>query len=245
MQITVLEKTPAKATFLISKAGENGIAFVNALRRAIISQLPAFAMEDITFYENNSALYNEYIANRLGLVPLTWEEGIADDAKISLTLSMDGPCTVYSRDIKSTDDTIKVYSQNIPVAVLGLDQRLRFEAVAIKGTSKAHAKFQSAHAAFANLAKMTAAKKIDDELVIHEYPATSEKPEEFAKKHMELCDYNLEYVRIGDSIYKIELEPDEYLFTVESYNNIEATKQFWRGVSLLKAKLTELAAEIK
>lgn len=245
MQITVLESNAAKASFLVTKAGDNGTAAMNAIRRAIISQLESFAINEVTVYENNSALYNEYIANRLGLIPLTYDAEVADDAKIAFTLSADGPCTVYSRDIKSTDEKIKVFSQNIAIAVLGLDQRLRFEAVAVKGIAKKHAKFQCAHASFANLCKLTVAKKVEDDLVVHDYPAVNESAEEFAKKHPELCDYLLEYVKIGDVAYKVEAVDDAFIFQVESYNNITAEKQFWRAVTLIKSKLEELAKELK
>jgi DNA-directed RNA polymerase subunit D len=247
MKITVLEKSASKASFLVSGAGATGTAVVNAARRAIIGQLESFAVDQVTIYENNSALYDEYIAARIGLVPLSWEEDVSDDAKIALTLAAEGPCTVYSRDLKSTDEKIKPFFENIPIAVLGLDQKLRLEAVAVKGTAKKHAKFQCAHAAYANLCKLTPAKKVDDELVIHDYPAREAglSVEDFAKKHQELCNYNLEYVRVGEDEFKVETVDDAFIFSVESYNNVPAEQQFYRGVALVKSRLEALAKELK
>jgi DNA-directed RNA polymerase subunit D len=245
MQITVLESNPAHASFLISKAGDEGTAYLNGVRRAIISQLESFAIEDVTVYENNSALFNEYITHRLGLIPLTYEESMAADAAVEFSLMAEGPCTVYSRDLKTADEKIHVFSQNIPIAVLGLDQKLRLEATAVRGIAKTHAKFQCAHASFAQLCELTVAKKVDEDDVVQAYAATSEKPEEFAKKHPELCDFNLEHVKIGDTVYKVDCKEDEFLFYVESYNNIPAQKQFERAVEMVKSKLVELSKELK
>jgi DNA-directed RNA polymerase subunit D len=245
MQITSLESTPSKAAFLIAKAGQDGTAILNALRRAIVSQLECFAVEDVTVYENNSALFNEYIAHRLGLVPLSYEESATPDAKVEFSLVAEGPCTVYSRDLKTADEKVRVFAQNIPIAVLGLDQKLRLEATAVLGTAKTHAKFQCAHASFSQLAELTSARKVAEDDIVQTYPETKEKPEEFAKKHPELCDFNLEYVQIGDDVYKVECKPDEFLFYVESYNNVPAQKQFERAVELVKSKLSELSKEMK
>jgi DNA-directed RNA polymerase subunit D len=245
MQITPLENTPARASFLITKTGEEGTAMLNALRRAIISQLECFAIEDVTVYENNSALFNEYIAHRLGLIPLSYEETATPDAQVEFSLVAEGPCTVYSRDLKTADEKVRVFAQNIPIAVLGLDHKLRLEAVAVLGTAKTHAKFQCAHASFAALAQLTAEKKVADDDIVQTYPASSLKPEEFAKAHPELCDFNLEYVQVGDVVYKVDCKTDEFLFFVESYNNVPASKQFERGVEMLKSKLLELSKEMK
>ena len=245
MQITVLENTPTRAGFLITKAGPEGIAYLNAIRRAIISQLPSFAIEDVTVYENNSALFNEYIAHRLGLIPLTYEESMVPDAQVEFSLMAEGPCTVYSRDLKTADEKVRVFAQNVPIAVLGLDQKLRLEAVAILGTAKTHAKFQCAHASYAALTELTPQKKVSEDDIVQTYAASSEKPEEFAKKHPELCDFNLEHVKIGETAYKVECKDDSFLFYVESYNNIPAEKQFENAVALVKAKLSELSAALK
>ena len=62
-------------------------ALLNAMRRAIISEIPAMSIDEVDFYENNSALFNDYLANRMGMIPLTWEDGIEDDAKIAFSLN--------------------------------------------------------------------------------------------------------------------------------------------------------------
>lgn len=141
MQIEILKNEGSK---LVGKAKGVSVPFMNSLRRAVLSELEAYAIEDVDFYENNSSMFNEYLANRLALVPLTYEKSLAENAEISLSLNSEGPCMVYSRDLKSSDETIKVFNDNIPIIKLGANQKLRLEAKVARGIAKKHAKFQSA-----------------------------------------------------------------------------------------------------
>lgn len=118
------------------------VAFANLLRRYGIGNVPVFAIDKVTFYENSSALFDEYMAHRLGQVPLLSESGRAAD-EIALTMDVEGPCTVYTRELKSMDSKIKSALDNIPLLRLLEGQNLRLEAKARRGVGKEHAKFQA------------------------------------------------------------------------------------------------------
>ncbi|MFA7304420.1 MAG: DNA-directed RNA polymerase subunit D, partial [Methanoregula sp.] len=44
--------------------------FANAFRRAMIGEVPTLAIEDVRIYDNTSALFDEMLAHRLGLIPI-------------------------------------------------------------------------------------------------------------------------------------------------------------------------------
>src|SRR3989344_4066327 len=70
MEIKLLEnnKKEGKVSFMIKKTSP---AFANSLRKYILEKVPAMAIEDVEFRKNGSILYDEMIAHRLGLIPLS------------------------------------------------------------------------------------------------------------------------------------------------------------------------------
>ena len=120
----------------------SSVAFANLLRRYSIGNVPVFAIDKVTFYENSSVMFDEYMAHRLGEVPLASESGNAKE-EIILTMDVEGPATIYSRDLKSMDSKIKASLDNIPLFKLLEGQNVRLEAKARRGMGKEHGKFQA------------------------------------------------------------------------------------------------------
>jgi DNA-directed RNA polymerase subunit D len=140
MKIENFEADGNMATFTISGA-RTGLA--NAIRRSMSGSVACFAIDKITFYENTSAMFDEYIAHRIGLVPIrTPASGYTDTDEILFTLEATGPSTVYSKDLVSADKEVEVANDAIPIMKLGADQKLRIEAKAVMGTGAKHSKFQ-------------------------------------------------------------------------------------------------------
>jgi len=118
------------------------LSFANMIRRYSMTRVPVLAMDAVTFYDNTSPFWDEYISHRLGLMPLITPAKTPASAEIIFSLDAEGPKTVYSSDLKSSDKDIKV-AKSIPLVTLGPAQHMRFEAKAVLGTGKKHAKFQA------------------------------------------------------------------------------------------------------
>lgn len=133
-------------------------AFANALRRTIMMDVPTIAIEDVIMIENTTAMFDEYIAHRLGLIPL-WSD--VDDLNriedcdcdmagcnmctVGLSITQETDKTnekmVYSKDLDPLDHRIYPINDEIPIMKMGPDQRLILEAIARFGTGREHAKF--------------------------------------------------------------------------------------------------------
>ncbi len=140
MNVKIIENGDKVFRFSLSNTAPE---HANALRRASINSVMTFSIDTVTFYENTSSMFDEYIAHRIGLVPIITPTGAhkADD-EVLFTAEATGPITVYSRDLKSTDKEVRVASEGIPIIKLGNGQRLRLEGKARLGTASKHAKFQ-------------------------------------------------------------------------------------------------------
>jgi DNA-directed RNA polymerase subunit D len=118
------------------------VAFANAVRRIAMSEVPTYAIEDVVFYENTSSFFDEYLSNRIALVPLTTDLRYTEKEEITFTLDAEGPGTIYSDALKSTDKKIDVANEKIPLLKLLDNQVVRLEAKAKLATSKKHSKHQ-------------------------------------------------------------------------------------------------------
>jgi DNA-directed RNA polymerase subunit D len=160
MNVQILEKTPNMLRFMLEDVDAS---FANALRRIMIAEVPTLAIEDVIFIENTSALYDEILAHRLGLIPLKTDLesfvlpedcgcGGTNCPRCSVTLTLvkeakelntqDDNVIVYSGDLVSQDPEVVPVSDLIPLVKLARGQRTELEAIAQLGKGKTHAKWQ-------------------------------------------------------------------------------------------------------
>jgi len=135
----------------LDKKHENRIEFVaedlssslaNLVRRYAMMHVPVLAIDTVTFYDNTSAFWDEYLSHRIGLIPIKTPDKTPPDTEVVFTLDAEGPRIAYSSDMASSDNEI-VTVKRIPIATLGAGQRLRLEGKAVVGTAARHAKFQA------------------------------------------------------------------------------------------------------
>ncbi len=156
-KVCLLEEAPNKLRFLVEGFP---LPLVNAVRRACFTDVPVMAIDYVEVFENNTVLYDEIIAHRLALVPLTSEEalkkykrpeecreGDIGDTNCYAVLRLEvetGPMEeriVYSGDLETLDPDVRPVHDNIPIVVMAPDQRLRLQAYARLGYGKEHAKW--------------------------------------------------------------------------------------------------------
>ena len=150
-------------------------SFVNSIRRSLVSMVPCLAIHEVDFhmgslgayvdeesgeekeYESISAMFNEIVAHRIGMLPIPTDEktieafgdSIDDDSKqpdIMYSLHKQGPCTVYSGDLEPVngDTSLTIPETSVPIVKLAEGQAILVYAKAKMGTAKQHAKWQTA-----------------------------------------------------------------------------------------------------
>lgn len=146
-----LDKKKNKVSFLITDTTE---PFANTLRRLIIDEVPTLAIEDVEISKNSSALYDEIIAHRLGLLPIKTDlksyelpsqcscegEGCAK-CQLKITLNKRETGTITAGDAKSQDPKCDFVYPDTPIVKLLSKQKIKLEATAILGKGKEHAKW--------------------------------------------------------------------------------------------------------
>jgi DNA-directed RNA polymerase subunit D len=139
--VTFIERDDRRARVLIRGVTP---AFANGIRRAMIADVPTFSIDTVRFVENSSVMFDEQIALRLGLIPLTTplDDEFGEDDTVTLALDVEGPETAYSGDIVSSDDLVQPAEDDVPIIDLKDGQRLEFEADAVLSHGKDHAKHQ-------------------------------------------------------------------------------------------------------
>ncbi|MEM3374270.1 MAG: DNA-directed RNA polymerase subunit D [Candidatus Woesearchaeota archaeon] len=256
MKIEILNEKDNKMSFLLK---DSNPAYANALRRIMINEVPVMAIEEVEFKKNSSALYDEIIAHRLGLIPLTTDlrsyelPKSEDDIKerkakctLTLTLSEKGPKTVYASDLVSADPKVKPVYDKIPIVKLLKDQELELTAIAILGKGKEHSKWSGCHVWYNYNANLKINNKHPDfEKYKDMYP-----PQVFNKKgeidEQLIYENNLidAVAHVNEEIVKVNYNDKEFKFYVESWGQLKPREILNEALKIFDEKLDELSSLI-
>lgn len=255
MDLKLLNKQGNKLTFLIK---DTNAAFVNTLRRVMTSEVPTLAIKNVTFVKNNSALFDEVVAHRLGMLPLvtdldsyvlkekcTCKGAGCAKCQVSITLKAEGPLTVYASDLKSQDPKVKPVYPKMPIIKLLKEQELEFEAVATLGLGKEHAKFSPCHAYYKGYPKITIDKVKNVEDVAKSCPINvyEAKGRNLNVVNLEACTLCMACVDVCDPKDSVKVEGSEkdFIFTIESWGKLSAEEILKRTLDVVDEKLTEFS----
>lgn len=237
---------------------------MNLLRRTIMYEVPIIAIEDVFFTKNESPLYDEIVAQRLGLVSLTTDlltykmpavcsckEKGCSACQVKLSASVSGPATVYARDLRTTDPRVKPVHPDTIITKLGKNQQISFEAVAVLGKGAEHVKWSPALVFYIHKPSVSIdLKKVDQKAM---------------KEIVEMCPSNVFEVKSGklsvneevlfnnplaseqaraasekfDSI-KFDEAESSFILTIESWGQLPASELLRKSSEIIAEQLSEI-----
>ncbi len=257
MELKKLELGKEKGKFILKKSSPY---YINTIRRIIKNKVPSLAIEEITVHENGSALYDEILAHRLGMIPLTTDlktYALAEECKckgngcarcqLVLSLNKVGPCTVHAEDIKSTDPSVKAVYPKTPIVKLLEGQSLKFEATAVLGIGKKHVKFTPGLLYYQGYPKFTIKQSKDANKCVEMCP----------KKILELkgtklkvtdetkCDLCNACVEVCPEAIQVKGSTEDFIITLETWGQLSIRNMLIAAVDVFNKQLAGLQEQIK
>lgn len=251
MDISIQEKKEDKIVFTLKGVTP---AYANTLRRLMIGEVPTMAIEDVTFEKNDSVLYDEILAHRLGLVVLKTDlesykmqsvcacKGAGcPQCQLKLSLDLEGPKTIYAKDLVSKDPSVvPVFGDTILVKLLE-GQKLKLEATAVLGIGKQHSKWNPGLVWYHNEANIKVDNKAKDfDEFKNKYPKQifNDKGLIDGKlinntKLLDAC------VDINPKIVNISFDKESFVFTVESFGALSAKDIILRAMEVYDGQVAE------
>ncbi len=252
-EVTFIDRDERSARFLVRGVTP---AFANGVRRAILADVPTLSVDSVRVIENSSVMFDEQIALRLGLVPLTTPDDYRPDDEVTLAIDVEGPATAYSGDLVSTDEQVQPADENVPIIELKEGQRLELEAEARLGVGKDHAKHQGGvavgyrHLQRVEVVGETGEFEDDDPEMIR--GVIEERAAEHAEDDVENGDLvpaesfdNDLAKRYPGKETEVEDVPNAFVFSVESDGSIPVDELVLKAVDSLESRANELEAAVQ
>ena len=167
-KIEITEVTDEQIKFTLTQTDPS---IANAIRRACIAEVPTMAIDKVEFLQNTTVLHDDFIAHRLGLIPLvskhagfkTQDDG-GTDYQYNRDCSCLGECpnctATFELNVKCEDEERRVTTadlvpefasskctvaceegEEILICKMRKGQELKLKASAQKGIGKEHAKW--------------------------------------------------------------------------------------------------------
>ncbi len=235
-----MEKVKSEENKLVFKA-EIDESIANSIRRYTF-MVPVLAIDEVEISRNDSALYDETVAHRLGLVPIVTPKVFAKDREEKLKLSTKKEGVVYSGDLKGG---VKVAFEKIPITMLDKSQEIQVEATARLGKGSEHSKFLPGLMFYRNLVNIQVDKDCPKEileacpkgLIVRE----GDKTKISDPIACDSCGICVETAKKGGKEC-VKIEPSkELLITIESFGQMDPEDIFKKSVEELKKDLDEVS----
>jgi DNA-directed RNA polymerase subunit D len=218
-------------------------SLANAIRRSI-NEIPILAIHEADIYANDSALYDEIIAHRLGLIPLK-NQNIKGELELEYKLKVKGKQDKGTTEVLAKELGEDVVHENIPITLLEKDQKIELVAKANIGTGKEHARYSPGIMYYKHYPhiKITGEGQQQTQLA-QLYPQVfTEEQGKLTIKDETQCELDEEDL---ENIPGINITfNDELLLQVESWGQLTTQKMLQEASTVLKKNLSELQKKIK
>ena len=266
MDIDIIELLPNSVKFILE---DTSIAFANAIRRIAIAEVPTIVVEDVYVLKNTSPLFDEFIAQRLGLIPLkydadTLELNFRDECDcngigcnlctVTLTISKETsqePAIVYSGDLISSQEGVEPINSKIPIVKLGPNQALELECMAQLGIGKEHAKWQPVSAMGYQFypvieidhEKIKDPKKVADACYRNVFSVKNGKLAVENLLNCNLCSYCTDFAEPGG--VQIKYDSSKIIFSFEINSGMPPSKLMEKTGEILLSRIDELKNKLE
>jgi DNA-directed RNA polymerase subunit D len=233
----MIEKTPEKIDLITNM----NISLANAIRRSV-GEIPILAVYETDVYKNDTALYDEIIAHRLGLLPLK-NQKLKASQTVEMKLKSKGKGE--KTEVLSGEMGDDVVYPEMPIVLLEEGQELEVVARARVGKGKDHAKYIPGLIYYKYLPKIKLSGDGEKQTELVElYPDAFEMFGEKVKvKNAAACDLDQEDVEQYPGV-AIDFD-DNLVLSIESWGQIKAEDVFTEACKALKGNLSEVSKALK
>lgn len=219
-------------------------SLANSIRR-YVTQIPVLAIDEIEIYKNDSALYDETVAHRMGMIPIKTEGKAAGkkESEIKILSKKEGP--VLSGEITGN---AKIVYDRIPITILQKNQELEITGFVRIGRGVDHSKFSPGLIFYRNVSEIILDKDLKED-VKRICPDVEIK--ERGNKIVIIDDKKQDVTDVCEGVAKergkdVEVHSkEELILTIESFGQMSANEIFARSIEELKSDLEEVGKKIK
>jgi DNA-directed RNA polymerase subunit D len=249
------DKESGKLSFVLK---DSNAFFANTIRRMIVEEVPTLAIENVEFKDNSSALYDEIVAHRLGLIPIKTDiKGYTLPAECSckgkgcakctlkMTLKASGAGYVYAGDIKSKDPKCKPIHPKMPIVKLMKGQALELEATAMLGKGKDHTKWSPGSVYYKAHPIIEIKKDCEEAVNVCPVDVFEFKNGKLSVKNLFNCHLCNACVDKCPNGITVKASETDFVFYIESWGQLEPKEMVKTAMDMLKKKTNEFTELIK
>ncbi|CCE94112.1 DNA-directed RNA polymerase II core subunit RPB3 TDEL_0H02530 [Torulaspora delbrueckii] len=252
-QVKIREATKDNVDFILSQVD---LAMANSLRRIMMAEIPTLAIDSVEIETNTTVLADEFIAHRLGLIPLQstdieqleycrdcFCEDHCDKCSVVLTLQAIGESesttNVYAKDLVIVSNLMgrnighpiiqDKEGNGVLICKLRKGQELSMKCVAKKGISKEHAKWGPAAAIEFEYDPWNKLKHTDywyEQDISKEWPLSKNSEYEDPPNKDDAFDY--------------KAKANTFYMNVETVGSIATDQVVLRGIDTLQKKVASI-----